>query len=153
MATLRFASRGTIRAYPSFRNRVFSTTVELTTDTDVVTPQKASTPRYDDVRLPSAEDRRAPQTVQSALDLLTTNRKTKKPKFDESLEIAIATTLEVRKPNQTVRYALDLPHGTGASSERWRSSRRRRFPTTSSRTTLSFGAERSSSRSSRPPCR
>ena len=66
-------------------------------------------------------DRRSlpPQTAQSALDLLTTNRLTRAPKFDESLEIAVQTTLDVRKPNQAIRFALDLPNGTGSSKDKY----------------------------------
>eukprot|EP00815_Leptocylindrus_aporus_P001556 CAMPEP_0116067512 /NCGR_PEP_ID=MMETSP0322-20121206/11072_1 /TAXON_ID=163516 /ORGANISM="Leptocylindrus danicus var. apora, Strain B651" /LENGTH=298 /DNA_ID=CAMNT_0003554371 /DNA_START=38 /DNA_END=934 /DNA_ORIENTATION=- len=37
----------------------------------------------------------------------------KKDKFDESIDIAIETGLDPRKPNQSLRGSVRLPHGTG----------------------------------------
>jgi len=48
--------------------------------------------------------------LQEAVDLL---KKTRAPKFDETVDIAVRLGIDVKKSDQTVRGAISLPHGVG----------------------------------------
>ena len=55
-------------------------------------------------------DRSRTYTVEEAIDLL---QKLPKAKFDETVEVAMQLGVDPRKPEQTVRGTVALPHGTG----------------------------------------
>ena len=57
-----------------------------------------------------ALDGRRSAPLGEAVDLL---KKTRAPKFDETVDIAVRLGIDVKKSDQTVRGAISLPHGVG----------------------------------------
>src|SRR5215510_9017377 len=49
-----------------------------------------------------------------AVDLL---KKTRAPKFDETVDIAVRLGIDVKKSDQVVRGAISLPHGVGKTAK------------------------------------
>ncbi|HDG61513.1 MAG TPA: 50S ribosomal protein L1, partial [Thermotoga sp.] len=64
--------------------------------------------RYLEVR--KLVDRMKYYDVDEAIDLV---KKTATAKFDETIELHLATSIDYRKPDQHVRGTISLPHGTG----------------------------------------
>ena len=64
--------------------------------------------RYLEIR--KLVDRMKYYDVDEAIDLV---KKTATAKFDETIELHLATSIDYRKPDQHVRGTISLPHGTG----------------------------------------